>query len=348
MIAGKDARETGNVMSQEGFNPGLRLKIAGQAAAPVAALRPEGLDTALTRALGKAAAPFEGLGLEASVDPPQWDIRPPDIAGALPEAGLLVMLDAGDAARALCLMDPGLVDALIEVQTTGAVAQGQGAVRPPTRIDAALTRDFLGLFLGALAGELAGKAGVDWPPGLSYGTHLSDRRQLELLLPDRPYHLFSASLDLGAGAKAGRLVLAVPVTGTAQVDGGGGTGAPDPGDWAARWQQAIRAAPLTLEAVLACRTLPLSRIEALQPGDVLPLDREDLAATALCDAGGRVIFRARLGRSAGHRAVRLTAGRGLAPAKAAPPAPAAPTDPPSSAASGKSTASDTADGAPAA
>jgi len=159
-------------------------------------------------------------------------------------------------------------------------------------------------------------------------------------------------LDLGAGAKTGRLVLAVPVTGPAQVDDGGGTAAPDPGDWAARWQQAIRAAPLTLEAVLARRTLPLSRIEALQPGDVLPLDREDLAATALCDAGGRVLFRARLGRSAGHRALRLTTGRGLAPAKAAPPAHDASTpplsDPSSSAASGKSTASETADGTPAA
>ena len=312
-------------MAQAGFNPGLRLKIAGQGTAPGEAVRPAGLDTALTRALGKAAAPYEGLAAEASVDPPQWDIRPPAIATALPESGLLVMLEAGDAARALCLMDPGLVDALIEVQTTGAVAKGQGAARAPTRIDAALTRDFLGLFLGALAGELAGRAGVNWPLGLSYGTHLTDRRQLELLLPDRDYHLFSATLDLGDGGKTGRIVLAVPVTGPAEVSESGAA-APVPTGWAARWQEVIRAAPLTLEAVLARRTLPLSRIEALQPGDVLPLDREDLAATALCDAAGRTLFRARLGRSAGRRAVCLTAGPGLAPAKAA--APAAPDPPP--------------------
>ena len=298
-------------MSQAEFNEWLRRKIAGQAA-PVATLRPDALDSALIRALGKAGAPYEGLVLEATVDPPRWDIHPPDIATALPEAGLLVMLEAGDEARALCLMDPGLVDALIEVQTTGAVAKEQGPVRVPTRIDAALTRDFVGLFLGALAGELAGRAGVNWPLGLSYGTHLSDRRQLELLLPDRAYHLFAATLTLGGGAKRGRFLLAVPVIAQALPEAV--RKGPVASVWANQWRDIVRAAALTLEAVLSRQTLPLSRIEALKPGDVLAFDREDLGRVDLCDINGKVLFRARLGRSSGRRAVCLTAGRGLAPA----------------------------------
>lgn len=301
-------------MSQAGFNPGLRLKIARQGRAAADAPRPDGFDRALDRALGKAGAPYDGLALEAVAEAPQWDIHPPEIAKALPDAGLLTLLDAGDDARALCLMDPGLVDALIEVQTTGRVDPGQGAARAPTRIDAALTRDFLGLFLAALASELSGKAGVNWPLGLSYGTLLQDRRQLNLLLPDGPYHLFSATLDLGRGAKTGRLLLAVPVTGHAAPAQRGASKIPND------WQDIVRAAPLSLEAVLLRQTLPLSRIEALKPGDVLSFDREDLSCVELCDARGAALFRGRLGRASGRRALRLLSGRGLGP----PPAACAP------------------------
>lgn len=316
-------------MAQEGFNRGLRLKIAGRSAAPAAPTRPEGVDVALTRALGKAGAPFDGLALTSVPDPPQWDIRPPAIVAALPAGALVVMLEAGGEARGLCALDHGLVDALIEVQTTGRVDRHRGAARPPTRIDAALTRDFLGLFLGALAGELSGRAGVDWPLALGYGAYLADPAQLDLLLPDRAYHLFSAQLDLGQGAKTGRLLLAAPVIGAAAPPAADPMGAgAAAAAWGRAWREALLPAPVALEAVLLRRTLTLERIEALRPGDVLSFDRADVHAVEIRDATGRVRFRARLGRAGGRRAVRLTGGAGLCPPKPPPQPPPETAKPP--------------------
>lgn len=318
-------------MSQPGFNEALRRKLAGGggAATGPASTRPEGLAAALQRALGRAGAPYEGLALVASPAEPRWDMSLAEVIAALPEGGLLSMLEAGGDRRALCVLDHGLIDALIEVQTTGRVDRGAGLKRRPTRVDAALTRDFISLFLGALEGELTGRAGIDWPLGLTYGTHLAEARQLELLLPDRPHHLFAVTLDLGEAAKTGQILLAVPVTGTV-AEAGPSPDAPanDPG-WRARWQALVRAAPVALEGVLLRRTLPLARVEALNVGDVLSFDRAELATVDVADSAGQRRFTARLGQSAGRRALMLSDGMGLGPApKADPPAseppPAAP------------------------
>lgn len=319
-------------MSQEGVNPGLRLKIRSpKRGEPGQRLRPDRVEPALSRALGKAGAPYEGLALAATPEAPHWDLPLADIISALPEGGLVSLLEAGQDRRAICVLDHGAVDALIEVQTTGRVDTGRGLTRAPTRIDAALTRDFIGLFLSAFAVELAGAAGVDWPLGLTYGTYLPDPRGLDLLLPDHPCHLFRATLDLGAGVKTGSVLLAVPVTGAdCPVPEGK---APAPG-WGRPWQDIVLSAPATLEAVLLRQTLPLARVEALQVGDVLPFDRADLASVAICDVQGRRLFTARLGRAGMRRAVNLTAGSGLRPApapkpppKVDPPAQAPPPDP---------------------
>lgn len=306
-------------MSPDGFNPGLRLKIRSpKGGDPGQRARAEGLEPALTRALGKAGAPYEGLSLAASPDAPQWDLPLADVIAALPGGGLVCLLEAGQDRRAICALDHGAVDALIEVQTTGRVDKGPGLPRAPTRIDAALTRDFIGLFLSAFAGEMAGVAGVDWPLGLTYGTHLPDPRGLDLLLPDHPCHLFRAALDLGEGAKTGSVVLAVPVTGTDSPAAKGTSPAPG---WGQPWQEIVMAAPAMLEAVLLRQTLPLSRVERLQVGDVLSFDRSDLASVAICDVRGRRLFSARLGRAGTRRAVNLTAGAGLRPAAPAKPPP---------------------------
>jgi len=317
-------------MSREGFNPGLRQKIrAPDGAGPGARVRALGVESALTRALGKAGAPYEGLSLSAVADAPQWDMALADVIAALPKGGLVCLLEAGQDRRAICSLDHGAVDALIEVQTTGRVDKGRGLVRATTKIDAALTRDFIGLFLSALSGELAGAADVDWPLGLTYGAHLPDPRGLDLLLPDHPCHLFSVTLDLGEGAKTGKLLLAVPVTGRENTAPDGPPPAPG---WGQPWQEIVLSSPAALEAVLLRQKLPLSRVEAMAVGDVLSFDRSDLASVAICDVQGRRLFTARLGRAGTRRAVNLTAGAGLRPALTPKPAKQAtpPPQPPSS------------------
>ena len=308
-------------MAESGFNAALRKKLAGTGAgAARAALRPDGLSAALTRALRKAAAPYEGLMATPDPQEAQWDMTLAEARAALPEHRLLAVLEGGQGARALCILENGVVDALVEVQTTGRVDTAPAMLRATTQIDAALSRDFIGLFLGGFAAEMGGQAGVNWPLGLTYGACVTDDRQLDLLLPDRPYHLITVQLSLGDGAKTGRIMLLVPVTGETayQPEDGPGDGLA----WARLWPAIASEAPVALEAVLLRQTMPLARLQGLDVGDVLEFDRADLAQMRVTDVKGKPVLRARLGAVAGKRALCLVPGAGLPPPKTvARPAP---------------------------
>lgn len=298
-------------MSATGFNPALRKKLqAANGSASRAVLRPDDLSGALLRSLRLAAAPFEGLHAEPAPQDPVWDISLTDAKDALPDHRLLAVLESDSDARALCVLENEVVDALVEVQTTGTVGQGPGLVRETTQIDAALTRDFIGLFLSAFAKEFGAQAGVNWPLGLTYGTHLTDDRQLDLLFVDRPYHLLKVQLTLGEGAKSGMLLLLLPVTGQDQMqpDCTSESGADD---WSRYWPAILADAPVVLEAVLFRETMALSRVQELVIGDVLYFDRADLAQMRVMDVAGAPVFRARLGRKTGKRALCLMPGLGL-------------------------------------
>ena len=305
-------------MGEGGFNAALARKLQLSGPGPAHdVLRPADLDGALLRALRQAGAPYDGLNVEVDPQDPQWDIGLADAKEALPERRLMAVLEGPGDIRALCVLESGVVDALVEVQTTGRVDTSPALPRETTRIDAALTRDFIGLFLSGFAAEMTGQPGVNWPLGLTYGTCVRDERQLDLLFPDRPYHLIRASLTLGGGAKTGQVMLWVPVTQDAvmQLDDG-------PGDrlaWARIWPAIAAESPVMLEAVLIRQTMPLSRLQALEVGDLLEFDRADLAEMQIADVTGKPVLRARLGCKSGKRAICLMPGAGLPPAREPPP-----------------------------
>lgn len=307
-------------MAERDFNAALRKKLAPSGTGERgAALRPADLSGALIRALRRAAAPYDGLLAEPEPQDARWDITLADVKAALPAHRLLAVLEGPGDARALCVLENALVDALVEVQTTGRVDAGPASVRATTQIDAALSRDFIGLFLSGFSGEMTGQAGVNWPLGLTYGTCLMDDRQLDLLFPDRPCHLISAQLSLGDGAKSGRIMLMVPVTGetvrqTEDAPAGGTA-------WARRWPAIASEALVTLDAVLLRQVMPLSHLQALDVGDVLEFDRTDLARMDISDITGKPVLRARLGAASGKRAICLVGGAGLPSARPTPPDP---------------------------
>jgi flagellar motor switch protein FliM len=307
-------------MTEGGFNAALARKLQISGAGPARnVLRPADLGGALLRALRQAGAPYDGLNAEVDPQDPHWDIDLADAKAALPDRRLMAVLEGPGDIRALCVLENGVVDALVEVQTTGKVDTSPALLRETTQIDAALTRDFIGLFLSGFAAEMTGQPGVNWPLGLTYGTCLTDERQLDLLFPDRPYHLIRASLTLGGGAKTGQVMLCVPVTQDAvlQVDDG-------PGDrlaWARIWPAIAAEAPVVLEAVLLRQTMPLARLQALEVGDMLEFDHADLIDMRVSDVTGKPILRARLGCKSGKRAICLMPGAGLPPTRKPPPAP---------------------------
>ncbi len=270
--------------------------------------RGAGARRAFQRALRRAGAPFPGLLPEPEGDEVQWALLLGDLLTSLPDGGLVVGLDAPHGQRGLCLLDQPLVDALIEVQTTGRVDSGPGAARPFTKIDIALTRDFIDLLLSAFSAELEGVMGVDWPRRMSFGGPIPDRRQLPLLMPDATYHLFQVDLSLGDGAKTGAARLVVPGgSGSAAVDQAASQSVEDPA-WKAAFFRAIARVEVPLDVVLTRDRRSIAALEALTPGDLICFDAEDMGQATLVDQAGNTVLKGRLGRQMGKRALRLTTG----------------------------------------
>jgi flagellar motor switch protein FliM len=308
----------------------LRRKIAAHIRQPPP--RPDACAAAgraFGRALRHAALPFEGLGLslgEVTVISGQ----PLEAAvAAMPDHGLLAGVEAEqDGQRGLLALSSGLVDALVEVQTTGRVEAGQPAARPVTRIDEALSRDFIDFVLSAFARETAALDGRAWPARMVYGSRVGDRGQIALLFPERDYMIATADLEFAGVDRRARFVLVLPVdpAGVMPVGAAHGARMPDAA-WVAARARMLDALRLPLETVLLRAVRPLAQVQALAVGDLLAFSPADLLEVSLETVDGRPLAHGRLGQIGGRRAVRLqgsdqgqrSASCGAAPAAATQP-----------------------------
>jgi flagellar motor switch protein FliM len=287
----------------------LRRKIAAHARPAPAGPDPQAAALrGLDRALRHAAAPFEGLGLSI---PGGEAVMHETLEGAvavLPRAGLVAVLEEEGGGRGLIALSPGLVDALVEVQTTGRVEQAELPERPVTRIDEALVRDFLDFALSAFARETEATPARSWPARMVYGSRIRDRGQIGLLLPEAEHLSLTAELGFEGTARRAQVALVLP---TGPV--GARDVAPTPAAgrvaadaaWCAARNAVLDRLPLPLEAVLMRVTRPLGEVEGLAVGDLLPFGTADLAAITLETGAGVALARGRLGRIDGHRALRL-------------------------------------------
>lgn len=284
----------------------LRRKIAAHR--PAAALAPERDDAsihAFGRALRRAAMGFDGLGLalgQVGVDCAQ---PLQAVIAALPAQGLVAALEDEQGRRGLIGLSPGLVDALIEVQTTGRVEAAELPPRPVTRIDEALARDFVDLALAAFALEGQSITGRDWPARMTYGSRITARGQINLLLPDGDHILLQAEIGFDAAPRRAHLVMALPrVPPAVAGDKAGNPVPPDPA-WIAARARLLDELHLSLDVVLMRLHHPLAQVERLAVGDLIPFSRADLHAVALEDGQGRVLLHGRLGQIGGRRALRM-------------------------------------------
>lgn len=286
----------------------LRRKIAAHR--PVAPSAPE-LEGATARAFGRAlrraAMPFEGLGLalgDVGVDRGQALHA---VIAALPDQGLAAALEDEQGRRGLIGLSPGLVDALVEVQTTGRVEATELPPRPVTRIDEALTRDFIDLALAAFAQEGQPITQRDWPARMAYGSRINDRGQINLLLPEGEYTVLHGEIGFDGVARRARFVMAMPrVDLVGLADKGPGGRPPDPA-WIAARDRMLAELRLSLDVVLMRLSQPLMQVERLAVGDLIPFSLADLHEVALEDGQGRVLLHGRLGQIGGRRALRLPA-----------------------------------------
>jgi flagellar motor switch protein FliM len=301
-------------MSAPDTRPVLARKIAAHSGV---GMRPEELSTqlevALTRAVRRAGAPMEGFGISFEGIEIALDVDLQAAIDGFPDHGLIAATEDMDGRRGLLTLENTLVDALIEVQTTGRVEEAQGPPRAVTRIDEALCVDFIDLMFGALAFEGNGINGRSWPERLRYGSRIKDRSQVNLLLPARGYHLLQAKVT-AAGLKTGKLMILLPTDPALARQNGKRLEAkpPRPDSWKSDMLAALGPAPLALNAVLMRVDMPLAKVEALQDGDLIPFDRADLSAVTLESEGGFVFARGKLGQIGGRRAVRLGDANGPA------------------------------------
>ena len=284
----------------------LRRKIAAhRPAAPLAPERDDASTHAFGRALRRAAIGFDGLGLtlgQVGVDCAQ---PLQAVIAALPAQGLVAALEDEQGRRGLIGLSPGLVDALIEVQTTGRVEAAELPPRPVTRIDEALTRDFIDLALAAFALEGQSITGRDWPARMTYGSRITARGQINLLLPDGDHTLLQAEIGFDAAPRRAHLVMALPRMPPAVAgDKAGNPVPPDPA-WMAARARLLDELHLSLDVVLMRLHHPFAQVERLAVCDLIPFSRADLHAVALEDGQGRVLLHGRLGQIGGRRALRM-------------------------------------------
>lgn len=287
-------------------NSALRRKIAAHR--PVPPSQPAlnaATATAIARALRRAAMPFEGLGLA----PGQIDVaggQPLQAAiAALPEHGLVAGIEDEQGRRGLIALSSGLIDALVEVQTTGRVEAHELAPRKVTRIDEALTRDFVDLGLAAFAQEGRAIEGGDWPARMSYGSRIGDRGQINLLLPEGEYTILQVAIAFDGVARQARFVMALPRLRLADAAPGLSESKPPDAAWVAARDSMLGELCLSFDVVLLRLHQPLAQVEALAAGDLIPFSPNELHAVALEDGQGRVLCRGRLGQIGGRRALRL-------------------------------------------
>jgi len=256
---------------------------------------------ALRLSLARAADTLFDLALTvATVE--QQRVPLGQIDTALQEDGLILLLDGSGGTRGAVCLDQQMMAGLIEVQTTGRVRKGTSQPRRATRTDAAMMAPLVDALMDGIDAEMGAELDEYQPRGFCFGDRVDDLRSLALTLDAPDYDHFRVTVDLGPGAKTGWLDLLLPVRADPPKR------AADSDRTAcdtARMSDVVLGAPITLDAVLARITLPLREACALEPGQILELDRETLTATRLVTAGGHPVAEARLGQVNGWRALRL-------------------------------------------
>ncbi|MEX0286256.1 MAG: FliM/FliN family flagellar motor C-terminal domain-containing protein [Paracoccaceae bacterium] len=228
-------------------------------------------------------------------------MQPPDaLATVLKDDHLLLFLEGEDGISGAVGIDPELARALVQQQTTGALAPAGGEQRAFTDTDAALCAPVIEDILNRAA-ELA-ELGEDHVSlsGHRFGARASDGKSLSVALNGERFRAVDLTLDIGSGSTQGNLVLILPDRPVPQS--GQTTDAPQQvqtlGDVAF-------GATVRLNAVMCRVPCMLSDLAHLKPGDLIPLPPYRLDRTELLTVSGQSVGAGRLGRVEGLRAVRV-------------------------------------------
>ncbi|MGO4916573.1 FliM/FliN family flagellar motor switch protein [Pseudogemmobacter sp. W21_MBD1_M6] len=272
---------------------------AGQ---PVAGASPMTVVKALRLAVSKAADKVLGLALAVTSVTEEMAALDPLLA-ALDGDALLAVLEGPDGALGLVMIEAQALAALVEVQTLGRVTPAPAPPRRPTRTDAAMIEPVINRMVVDFGLALAEDPAAVWAGGFTYGVYVDQLRTLGLILDDVPHRVFRLSVDLGGGAKQGEILLALPRD-PKQVQAAVPADDPHEG-WTAALHSTVLGTEVQMTAVLHRLTLPLATVTEWAVGDMVTLPASALVNLRLEGADGMTHGRAKLGQSAGFRALRI-------------------------------------------
>lgn len=253
----------------------------------------------MRRAMGRAAD--KAVGLSASVlGIAEEDLEVEALVESAPDDWLVIGLRDGANAglTGLFLIDKALRSALVEMQTMGRLMPAGDEDRAITRTDAVLSLPFASQLLAELAEVEFGARGVD-PAGFDLGP-IEDMRTAGLVMMQGLYRVWRVTIQVGGGDRQGEVLIAMRLA-PSVTDAAPATDQV----WTKALHAALDDAPADLDAVLARMTLPMSKIEEFEVGQIVPLAGATVGSLSLVGPDGQVVTQARLGQIAGKRAVRL-------------------------------------------
>ncbi len=250
-----------------------------------------------------------------------------DVVENLEESWAIYPLINDDGSVGIMCFDPTCVVAFMERQTMGSLNAVAREPRAITRTDKALAGAFLDVFFRLFDDALHGAPTSYWTRGYRAEDAVASKHLMVLLLDASEYRGFDMTCDL-AGLEASvsmRLFLPIKQQNSAKAPQNkakakGGEAAQKPSEKTMRG--AALAANVELDAIMCKLVLPLSELNDLKPGHVIPLPQNAASQAQLVDNAGHTSRAVNLGQLHGMRAVRLVfddAEEGPETAAAIPP-----------------------------
>lgn len=271
--------------------------VAGAVDVPLTSTR--ALRLAMTRAADRS------LGMTLTVAKVTEDLKPLDtMMATLPDEMSFVRLERGGVLVGLIALDVQLRAAANEVQTMGKVSTKNAPDRAHTGTDMMLAAPLCEGVLSLLPQTTQGSDLDGWVDDVTLGDPFESLRAASLAMADADYRIMRVTVDLVPDARQGEMIISLPNHQSVTVS------TPEimiDGTWGRRMHAAVSQAPAALQAVLHKMHLTLGYVDGLQVGDVLPLSGATVGSVRLFAPDDVMVGKARLGQSAGMRAVRIQA-----------------------------------------